>query len=1117
MKITRNYSRFITKLLGVWLCLFIVNTHYVKSQNSGIVFEKLSIRDGLSHNNVYSILQDSLGYMWFGTQDGLNRYDGKTITVFRNDPTNPNSIATANFGKIHQDRKGNYWFGTFGGGVDVYNPKTNELKNYSYNPNNINSISNNQVLFIFEDNQSRIWIGTPDGGLNLFISENKSFKRFQHNPLNPKSLSSKRAKCMCQTPDGILWIGTDNGLNKLNEKENSFSHYKFDPKNTKGIGGSIIQNMIANEDGTIWIVLRDGGLNLFNPQNGEFTKFTKDPANPNSLNDNKADCILKDSYGNIWVGTYEGGLNKFDPVSKTFTHYTNNPSLSESISSNRIECLYEDNSQILWIGTRGGGISKLDLKPKKFHNITHNPLDKNSLQQHSIMAITSDKHGNIWIGSDGGGLSCYNPKDRKFKHFTKNNAARNGFTSNRIWSLLIDDDGILWIGTYDEGLCRLSFENDEYTFTPYKHDPENPKSISNNQINYLMVDCQNDIWIATANGLNKLIKKGKPANYSFTRSYHNPATSTSFADNYVNSVIQSTDGKVWIGSYQSGLYELNEETGTFINHTDSTQFPGKLKLLSIFEDSQQNLWVGTESRGLLKYDRIKNEYIQHPNNHELSKNMVLNIIEDNEGRLWISSTRGLSKYSPIDGRFNTYSITDGIEGDGFNRNAAHKTESGILYFGSNAGITYFNPNQVVNNPHEPKIAITDFKVLNHSICENLFTPSLNLKSKNNTIVLTHRDYFFSIDFASFDFTTPEKNQYKYMLEGFNEDWVEIGNNTSATFTNLSHGTYTFKVTGTNNDFVWSSELAELRIVIIPPIWKRNWFIVMEILLVVIVILSYIRFRTRKLMRDKKILEEKVKERTYEISQQKEELESTLEKLKNTQAKLIQSEKMASMGILTSGIAHEINNPLNYIQGGINVVSDYVNENFEDKHTKELNPIIEMIEEGVKRAALVVRSLNRLNTSYSTTMDQCNVNKIIENCLLVLHNQFENKIIVEKNFSEQEPIIYANEAKFHQAFISILLNAEQAIRGSGKISISTTVTNENVVLSIEDNGIGISEENLPKITDPFFTTKDPGKGIGLGLSIVYSIIQEHNGTIDFISELEKGTTVRITLPLYKQKS
>ena len=320
--------------------------------------------------------------------------------------------------------------------------------------------------------------------------------------------------------------------------------------------------------------------------------------------------------------------------------------------------------------------------------------------------------------------------------------------------------------------------------------------------------------------------------------------------------------------------------------------------------------------------------------------------------------------------------------------------------------------------------------------------------------------------------------------------------------------------GTNNDFVWNNEPAKLRIVIIPPIWKRNWFIALEVLLIVVIVISYIQFRTRKLIRDKKILEEKVKERTNEISQQKEELESTLEQLKNTQAKLIQSEKMASMGVLSSGIAHEINNPLNYIQGGVNVVGDYINENLEKQHSDELNPVIEMIEEGVKRAAQVVRSLNRLSSDNISTMDTCDINRVLDNCLLVLHNQFENKITIQKNYVDQEPIVYGNEAKLHQAFISIFLNSEQAIQGLGEITITTKINNNSVIAIIEDNGSGISEENLPRITDPFFTTKDPGKGIGLGLSIVYSIIQDHKGSIDFSSELGKGTSVKIILPLHK---
>jgi len=1097
------------------LILFSFSYVFTFSQKSEIVFEKLTIRDGLSHNNVYSIIQDQTGFMWFGTQDGLNRYNGISFTIFRNEPSTPNSLSTGNFGKIYQDKTGIFWFGTFGKGIDRYDPKTNTFKNFSYQPNDSTSVSNNQTLFIFEDSSGTIWFGTPDGGINRYNKENETFTHFLHDPNNPLSLSSNRAKCMCQTSDGTLWIGTNNGLNRYNPVDNNFKRYFHNPNNPNSLSGNTIQNMISSEEGYIWIVVREGGLNRFDPTTETFTRYTNNPKDPSSISDNKADCILEDSYHRIWVGTYEGGLNLFDPATEKFTCYMHNPNEATSISSNRIECLYEDNSSILWIGTRGGGINKIDLKPKKFKNITHNPNSANSLPQHSIMAITSDLKGNIWIGTDGGGLTLYNPKTNDFTHFKNQPSNPNSLSNDRVWALHIDRDSVLWVGTYLGGLNRVEIKNGNYTFTRYLHDSKNPNSISHNQINYIIDDAKGNLWIATTEGLNRLVKNDKPSSYSFKSFVFSFSDSLTFVDNYINSILLDQKNRLWVGSYQSGLFEFDMEKESFKRfvpvNTDQTEFQKNLRLLCMFEDSQQNFWVGTESYGLLLFDIENQTFSAHPNNNLLVKNMVIDLIEDDEKNLWISTTRGLSKYSLTSGQFSSYTITDGLANDGFNRNAAHKASNGILYFGSNAALTYFFPHEVVNNPFKPKVSITDFKILNQSIWDKHFAPYENTIHEKGEIVLTYKDYFFSIHFASFDYTNPSKNHYKYKLEGFNEEWIEIENNTSATFTNLNHGTYTFKVKGSNNDKAWNEKSAELVVRIIPPFWKRKWFYAIEIMLVSLVIFGYIRFRTRKLIHDKKILEEKVTERTNEINAQKKEIEATLEKLKSTQIQLIQSEKMASVGILTAGFAHEVNNPLNYIQGGISALEDYLNDNMKE-HSDEVLPILEMINEGVNRTAQIVRSLNRFSKSSDIHMESCNIHRIIDNCLLVLHNQLEGKVQVFKNYDDKNPQVIGNEGKLHQVFMSVIINAEQAIEKKGEITISTQTKNKVVSITISDTGCGISKENLSHISDPFFTTKEPGKGTGLGLSIVYSILREHNGAIDFESELGKGTTVRIVLPL-----
>ena len=1103
--------RFPKYLFFFLVCIIATNSY---SQSTDLKFSRLTVRDGLSHNNVYAIVQDNFGYLWVGTQDGLNRYDGKKIKVFRNEVENSNSLSTSNFGKILIDRSGYYWFGTFGGGIDRYDPATKTFKNFSYLPNDSNSISNNQIIFIFEDSKGDLWFGTPDGGVNRYNPDSENFTRFNHTEKDPNSLSGNRANCMCETPDGTLWFGTENGLNRFDSANESFHRYSYNPNTCNSLSGNFIQNMIANDDGTIWIAIHGGGLNHFAPTTNTFTRYTHNPYNSSSISDDKADCILKDSNGNLWIGTYEGGLNKFDPISGRFTHYKNDPNNDFSISSNRIEYLFEDNSRVLWIGTRGGGLSKIDLKPRKFNNIRHDPTAKHSLPQHNIMAIASDSKGSIWIGTDGGGLTQFNSENEQFLHFTNIPGKENSLSNNRVWSVLVDSNEVIWAGTYQGGLNRIERRGGEFYYKNYLYDPSDKSSLSSNQVNCIFQDNEGQLWIGTAQGLNKLV--GDESNHTFRSYRHSPFNHTfQTNDNYVNSIIQDKQGKIWIGSYQSGLYEFdpkNEKFTHFVpNVGNPLNFLKTLNLMALFCDSQGDIWIGTESRGLLKLDNENRLAEPHPNNQVLKSKTIIGMLEDDYQNLWIVTTGELYRYSLVDSSFISFSYDDGIEVNGFNRNSFHKNSKGQLYFGGNAALTYFHPKQVTKNPYIPKVTITDFKVLSESIWENTLIPFVHNLHFDNSITLTHKDYLFSIEFASLDFTNPPKNQFAYTLEGFSNEWIEAGTDNSVTFTNLNPGKYTFKVKGSNNDLVWNEEPVELQIHIVPPFWKRAWFIILQTVVLVLLILSYIRYRTYRLRKDKSVLESRVKNRTKELHDKNKQLEYALEKLKSTQIQLIQSEKMATIGVLTSGISHEINNPLNFIHGGITLLEKYVNENLQS-HQKDIMPLVDIIVEGVVRVTNIIQTLDQFSRETDSYTNTCDVNSIINNCLFMLKQRFVDRVIVKTNYSEHLPPIRGNEGRLHQMFFNILFNADQSIESKGEISITTKVEESNVQIVIADSGCGIRKELISKITDPFFTTKEPGEGVGLGLSLVYAIVKEHRGHISFESEEQQGTTVMLSLPI-----
>lgn len=1110
---SEKHKRFFLLYAIVFFNFFSIAT---LSQDIDYEFARLSIRDGLSHNSVYSIIQDNYGYLWFGTQDGLNRYDGYNIKIFRSSVENKKSLSSSNFGKILVDKSGYYWFGTFGGGIDRYDPRTNTFKNFSYNPYDTTSISNNQVIFMYEDSRGNVWIGTPDGGLNMYNPENDNFTRYSYNQNDSNSLNGNRAKCMVETPDGTLWVGTENGLNRMDIEKGTFIHYTHNPNNDNSLSGNTIQNMVANADGSIWIAIHGGGLNHFDVASNTITRYMHNPNDKWSISDNKADCILKDSYGMLWIGTYEGGLNKFDPKNGRFFHFKNDPNNPFSISSNRIEYLFEDSSNILWIGTRGGGLSKLDLKPRKFYNIRHNPNNDQTLSQHNIMAISSDSKGNVWIGTDGGGLTIYNPQQNTFEHLSHNPKNSNSLSNNRVWAVFVDSEDVVWAGTYQGGLNRVEKVGNAYYFTHFKHVPFDTLSISNNHINCIFKDRDENLWVGTAGGLNRMYG-GDGKNKHFFKVYrHSPFNFTfKTTDNYVNSIIQDQHGNLWVGSYQSGLYKFDVKNNEFTHFLpavdDVSSFLRTLNILGVFVDSKDNIWIGTESRGLLKVNPKDRLIEEHPFNEALKNKMIIGLIDDNQGNLWIVSTGELYKHSSTENTLISFSYDDGIEVDGFNRNSFHKDAMGQLYFGGNAALSYFRPSEVYKNPNVPKVSITDFRILTNTIWSDVLVPLEYTVHSSKGIQLSYKDYFFSIEFASFDFTNPSKNNFQYKLEGFDKEWVTMGTNNTAVFTNLNPGKYIFKIKGSNNDNVWNKVPIELEINISPPFWKRTWFILMQSLILLLIVLAYIRYRTYRLRVDKYKLEHKVKERTNELNAKNEQLKSALARLKNAQIQLIQTEKMASIGVLTAGLSHEINNPLNYIHGSITVLEKYVNENLSSS-LKDLNPLIDIINEGVVRVTKIIQALDQFSRTTDLYTNNCDIHNIIDNCLFMLKQKLADRVEVKKSYSKALPLIRGNDGRLHQLFFNIIMNAQESIRGDGSISITSSYSDDKVTIEIADTGRGISKKNISRITEPFFTTKDPGEGIGLGLSIVYAIVKEHKGSINIDSEEGVGTKVILTIPV-----
>lgn len=851
----------------------------INAQERNYKFEYLTIKDGLSHNNIYSIIQDKQGFLWIGTGNGLDRYDGLSIKSYRHDPTDANSLSSSNFGKMYQDNSGIFWFGTYGGGLDRYDPLTKTFTNYKHNDGNPYSISNNRIQYIFEDSYGIIWLATVGGGLNAFLKKEEKFIRYQHSQDDTTSIISDNVKPICEDNMGNLWIGTRDGLDYYDRDKNIFIHYLHDQDNPNSLSNNNIRTLFVDHDNLLWIGTRGGGLNIFNPITKTFKHFIHNP-DKNSISENKIEHMLKDSYGIVWIGTYSTGINKYDPKTGKFEVYEQNIIPGKGISHNRIEYIYEDRSKILWIGTRGGGINKIDLKPRKFENIIYGRLIPNMLPHPSVWTIVPDGTGNVWIGTDGGGIAQYNLETKKFiKYLRHNYNSNNSLVQNRVWSMLAQSPDTIWIGTYENGLNRLIINNNNYDFKLYEHNPYNDASIAGNQINALLKDSKGNLWIGTQNGISRAIFK-KNQNVSFVNYKYEADNDNTLSDNYVSVIYEDKNNQIWVGSYIGGLNKYIAEQDYFkrMKITNNSKDIDNYRVQSLYEDKWNRFWVGTEGGGLYKFNRKNNSIIQYLNVDAHYSNVIMAIQEDKKGKIWLSTTDGISKFDPETEKYINYDISDGLKTHGYNRNSSFQDKNSIIYFGSIDGITYFNPDNVIDNQNIPPIVITDFKVFNQSIYDensgSLPIPGIN----ENIIELDFKDYIFSFEFASLDYTVPSKNAFKYKMEGLDDKWIDLKNHRFATFTKLSPGKYVFHVKGSNNDGIWNNKGDKVTVIIKPPFWKTKLFIILEIIAILTIILLLIYLRERKLIGDKKLLESRVSIRTQEIQQQKEKMQSQAEKL-----------------------------------------------------------------------------------------------------------------------------------------------------------------------------------------------------------------------------------------------
>ncbi len=824
------------------------------SARKEMLFERISLEQGLSQGTVNCILQDSKGFMWFGTEDGLNRYDGYEFKIFRPDPGNPSAISHSTVWTLFEDSGGVLWVGTWDG-LNRYERETETFVHYKADPSRSDSLSDNNVQAICEDRWGYLWIGTENSGLNRFDRGTGTFTHYLAVPGKSGSLSHFSVRCLYADSAGALWIGTAFGLNKLDIQKETFTQYRSIPGDANSLSNNDVRSLFRDDSGMLWVGTA-GGLNRMDPVKGTFTRYRHDPADPESLSNDFIWSVGEGEEGTFWIGTYGGGVNRFTPVDgekPRFIRYRYEPLNPGSISNNVVQVTYRDRSGLLWLGTWGGGVNKY-IRPKyKFPHIYRDSRRSTTLINNSIWAAHRDPSGALWIGTDEG-LDRFDPETRRFTHYQKIPGDPHSLSNNVVRAIYSDSSGTLWVGTFDGGLNR--FDSETKRFVHYRANYQKPGSLGSSRVFTIYEDRSKALWVGTEWGLNLFDRDAG----RFIHYLNNPNEPASLSNNSIRSIFEDSSGTLWIGT-DGGLNRFDRKRNGFTRYLADPGNPGgpsSSEIMGIYEspDRPGILWFGTYGGGLNRLNREDETIIHYTEKDGLCNNVVYDILEDADGDLWLSTNRGLSKFDPEAETFKNYDVDDGLQSNEFNMGAACKTLDGRLVFGGINGFNMFYPERITENTHVPPVVITDFQVFNRPVpIGRPFGRRVLLDraiDESPGIVLSPGENVFSFKYAALDYLSPVSNEYAYMLEGYDGGWNYVGNERFITYSNLPKGEYTLRVKGSNNDGVWNEDGVSLRIEIVSfsLFGMKNIFLLFLIVVGVAAVVFFIfKFYTKNRRKD----------------------------------------------------------------------------------------------------------------------------------------------------------------------------------------------------------------------------------------------------------------------------
>jgi signal transduction histidine kinase/ligand-binding sensor domain-containing protein/DNA-binding response OmpR family regulator len=1072
-------------------------------QNLNFRFGNIKAEQGLSTNTVFCITQDSRGFLWIGTYDGLNRYDGYNFKIYRNISSDSTSISENKIRAICEDDNGNLWIGTWGGGLNKFDRNTETFTRFMHNPEDKSSLSHNSVFSIAIDRNGELWIGTAGGGLNKLEKGSNKFIRYNYNPDDDNSIGSDMIFSICKDSMGELWIASHKGgLCKYDYTNDNFLRFNHDPSDPESLSSDALVTIYEDRQSTLWIGTSDAGLNQFNPENQTFKKYYNNSSDPLSLSDNAVYSIYDCKDGNLWIGTYSGGINLFNKDTGKFIRFINYSGVPNSIGDNFVFSIFEDRSGILWLGTWNNGLFTYDSYREKFRNYSYNPNNPNGLNSNSISAIFEDSEGVVWIGTTSEGLNRFDKKENKFRHFLHDPKNPQSISSNIINSICEDKSGNIWIGTDGGGVNRL--DKKSFKFTAFRNNPGEENCLSSDRITAILIDKYNKLWVGIAGGG---INKYDIANNKFIKFEPDPHDPYSISEGLVYSIYEDRSGALWIGTMGGGLNKFDRQTGRFLHYQHNANDPASLSnntVSCILEDSEGNIWVGTQGEGINKFDKSSGRFTHYKEVDGLPNNVIYGMIEDDSGNLWISTNKGLSRFNYRLNTFRNYDIEDGLQDNEFNQWSYFKSKHGTMFFGGNNGFNIFHPDSINESTYIVPVLITDFQLLHKPVSigyDARLGKSILSKSiiETEMMELDHNENIISFELTAIDFHSSEKIHYAYYLEGYEKDWnYADAKKRFITYTNLNPGEYTLRVKASNKDGVWNEEGTFLKIIISPPWWATTWAYAIYIVFFLSVLYGIRRYEMNRLNWKNQVKLDEVK------LKEKEE-----------------TNRMKSR--FFANISHEFRTPLMLILGPA--------ENIFDKITDE---------DLKKQAGLIKGNANKLLGLINQLLDLSkieagklkiqassgNIAAFVKGIAMEFESMAERKDITLSFLNDKKEIqAYFDKDKMEKIITNVIANALKFTPENGRVTIevktkSSVLQNENkeefVEIIVRDTGIGIPSNELTKIFDRFYQVNDSHtrehEGTGIGLALTKEFVELHHGQILIESEEGKGTTVKIILPL-----